>query len=448
MSTAYYPQGMRTMPASGRMNGSLPSQYKTWKGSGVFSNPAGIATSDIRPLTNKDSGNVFQSGSFPARYPQFTRRFIPRPLKQYRRGRVIPPNAFENPYPDNPVFETETALINYNVNRFVPSSKGMYAGHGRYGYGLVTYTQDIPGGYIVKENNTNNHTNKLDKDCKSCEGVGLVVNYMPNNSYLTDNPEARSQTPGFCCNEQRKAKRRAIYASTNLKKNYYTRNFEYLQNRCKTFQQKSFNFQDNKEETISALQEYGYTQEQIASAKPGSPLTQLNIYQANCYPNVCYPTISGSVDDIHVSYQGCKATVYKPNNPQFAKQGAVSSSTRTLKLDVDVISTNAASLNKNNNVGHELYNANELYRGRNNYVANLYKNKSQEKCSAPPPSLTQGKYRYQNKKQCNYTKTLPTYQVPISKPSTYRYYPSTVFPNGHYVQHPRTYPNPSKCQEI
>ena len=45
----------------------------------------------------------------------------------------------------------------------------------------------------------------------------------------------------------------------------------------------------------------------------------------------------------------CQLTIYKPNNYQFAKQGAVSSSTRLLKLNVNTISTNAASIKNYNN---------------------------------------------------------------------------------------------------
>ena len=45
---------------------------------------------------------------------------------------------------------------------------------------------------------------------------------------------------------------------------------------------------------------------------------------------------------------GCKLTVYKPNNPQFAVQGAVDSSTRMLKLNVDTITTNSASIHNLN----------------------------------------------------------------------------------------------------
>ena len=513
MSTAYYPQGMRTMPASGRMNGSLPSQYKPWKGTGVFSNPVGVAPSHIRPLTNKDSGNVFKSGSYPSRYPQFTRTFLPRPIKHFRRGRVIPPPEIENPNPESTTDTMQTDLINYNMNRYVKSSLGTSLGNGRNGDGILSALQETPGGYTVKQNSANevNGEDELNKDCKTCEGVGVTVNYMPNNTYLTENPEANTQNPILCCNEQYKAKRRSIYASTNLKKNYYTTTKQYLQNRCKTYQQKSFNFQDNKASVDSALFNAGYSAKQIAQIKPGTPLSQLNIYDANCYPNaemyesseialvskllsillnkgfISQEEIS-SFEDLN-SYNfdtlfnflnslpenqkenslaefnlfinnpywgvpfsgpsnpnGCKLTVYKPNNPQFAKQGAVSSSTRMLKLNVDTISTNAASINHNNNMGEQLITANEIYKGNAVEVtnSNLTKNKSQNKCTAPPPALISGVYTFHNKKACHYQKQLPQYQTPKSQPSPYRYFQGTVFPSGHFTQMPRTYNNPSR----
>ena len=67
---------------------------------------------------------------------------------------------------------------------------------------------------------------------------------------------------------------------------------------------------------------------------------------------------------------GCQLTVYKPNNYQYAKQGAVDSSTRNLKLNVDTISTNAASIQNYNNTGPLLITANELYAGNANNISN------------------------------------------------------------------------------
>lgn len=523
MSTAYYPQGMRTMPAGGRMNATLPSQYISWKGTGVFSNPVGTAPSHIRPLTNRDTGNVFLSGSFPAGVFGKGRRFIPRPIKHYRKGRVIPPAIIEPIDPSNPVFVAETKLINYNMNRFVPSAKGqsLLSGGSGGGGGLIGDMMDKPGGFIIKQNVPDEVSNvqQLDKNCKTCEGVGIVASYYPNTPYLTENPEPKTQTPMFCCNEEYKAKRRVIYASTNLKKNYYTTTKEYLQNRCQTFEQKSFNFKQYKPVIANEtnINNDPSLELEIATAKPGSALATFNTYVANCYPNAeiydateialvtrlltillnkqiltqteidnfknlkeynfdaLFNYLNGLPEstkvasiDVFVAFinnpfwgvpfagpsnpNGCKLTVYKPNNPQFAKQGAVSSSTRMLKLNVDTISTNAAAIHPKSNIGQvyyqnwgqDLVTANQLYRGVNNNVTNYFKNKSQARCTAPTPALIHGIYPYQNKKSCHYQKQLPQYQVPVSQPAPYRYYPGTVFSTNHFNQEPRTYVNPTR----
>ena len=44
--------------------------------------------------------------------------------------------------------------------------------------------------------------------------------------------------------------------------------------------------------------------------------------------------------------RGCKLVVYKPSNPQFAKEGGVSNGTRLLKLTTDTINNNLYSINK------------------------------------------------------------------------------------------------------
>jgi hypothetical protein len=54
-----------------------------------------------------------------------------------------------------------------------------------------------------------------------------------------------------------------------------------------------------------------------------------------------------NINDIFTPKQGCARVYYKPNNPQFAQQGGVSSSTRILKLNVDTITKNAYNTNKN-----------------------------------------------------------------------------------------------------
>jgi hypothetical protein len=150
MSSAFYPLGMKSY------NNHVPQGgYKTWKGSGVLSNPVGIAQSHIRPLTNNDSGNVFQTGFG-----------LPRPIKHYRKGRVIPVETILPNDPSDPQSVREAEQINYNMNRFVKSSTGSSLGGGAGGRGLLNEMMDNPGSYIVKENvlSEKSEISQLDKD--------------------------------------------------------------------------------------------------------------------------------------------------------------------------------------------------------------------------------------------------------------------------------------------
>ena len=465
MSTAFYPLGMKSY------NNHLPQGgYKTWKGTGVFSNPVGVTASHIRPLTNNDSGNVFPTGFG-----------LPRPIKHYRKGRVIPVQSITVQDPNNPAQYIETSLINYNLNRIVSSSKGASLGGGAGGLGLLNQMLDNPGGYIVKQNPPNETTgeNQLNQDCRTCEGVGIVASYYPNTTYLTENPEANTQNQVLCCNAQKKARRRVLPASTNIKKNYYTTHAQYMQNRCQTYEQKAFNFQTPNPVETAAINSGNpnFTAAKFLAAKPGSPLALLNTYFANCQPNgeiyeateiglinkmlsimdtqnILTPAeisafealndytfdslfnylqsldneaaITFFIDFINNPYYGvpfagpnnptgCKLVVYKPNNPQFAKQGSVSSSTRMLKLNVDTIQTNAASLNRNNV---------NLVNSVNNTVTpentTIFKNKAST-CNNPII------IRFQNKKACYLSPQYNLYGIP-NQPA---------FSSNHFAQSPR-----------
>jgi hypothetical protein len=505
MSTAVYPLGMNSMPASGYNHKSTyyNKQYITWKGTGINSNPVGTAPGHIRPLTNNDPGNVFQTGFG-----------LPRPIKHFRKGRVIVSepvvaNELKTVDPTNgniPIKINEAGLINYNMNRFVKSSKGTSLGGGFGGSGLLNDMQDKPGAFSVRLNTPYeiNGVIQLNKDCKTCEGVGIVASYYPNKFFLEENPEPNTQNNILCCNDEYKAKRRAIYASTNLNKNYYTTHKQYLQNRCKTYEQKAFNFlsyRTNLDNGIYKNNAY-YISTSAKAPKPGAPLSFENTYLANCQPGAQIfdatenaligqmlgimlnakiltqsevnefnktginsiqgffnwinglpesqkvPALTVFTDFISNPYwgmplsgpsnpTGCQLVVYKPNNYQYAKQGAVDSSTRNLKLNVDTISTNAASIQNYNNTGQLLVNANQLYAGNPNNTINVEKNKAPN-CNTPWPLNFSQSRQYQNKKICNY-KALPQYKNPISQPSPYRYYPGTVFSSNHFSQSPNTY---------
>jgi hypothetical protein len=505
MSSAVYPLGMNSMPSSGYNHKSTyyNKQYASWKGTGVNSFPVGSAPGHIRPLTNNDPGNVFPTGFG-----------LPRPIKHFRKGRFIPPAPIQgvadlntnSPYNDVNLTINENALINYNIDRYVKSSNGSSLGGGFGGSGLLNDMMDKPGAYTVKLN-TVNENNDIDTECKKCQGVGIVASYKPNLTNLMENPEPNTTNNLLCCNQEKIARQRVVYASTNLKKNYYTTTKQYLQNRCKTFDQKAFNFlsyRTNTEGPYDNNNPYYYSVNVNNGPKPGGPLALTNTYLANCQLNtqlyegteLAYiyqmlgimvneniitstevaefestniNSINGFFDWIQQNLTGdqkqqaivvfevfinnpysgmplsgptnpagCQLTVYKPNNYQYAKQGSVSSSTRLLKLNVDTISTNAASIQNYNNTGQFLVTANQLYAGDATNTKNMMKNKAPS-CNTPWPLNFSQSGPYQNKKFCHFQKQLPEYQNPKSQPLTYKYFPGTVFRTNRYSQSPNTY---------
>ena len=445
MSTALYPLGMVSY------GNSLPQGgYKSWKGTGVLSNPVGTASSNIRPLTNKDPGNVFRTGFG-----------LPRPIKHFRKGRVIVVPQDTTPiYNGNVSSVVETKLVNYNLNRFNKSSKSASLSGGGGGLGLVSQIIQNPGQTSLFENQLNETSNKvaLNNDCKTCQAYGFIANYYPNNTYFTNNPNATTTSPNLCCNEQKKALRRVMAPISIIKKNYYTTLQQYRQNRCKTFVQRSFNFV-TPEDVVRESQELNngsVTEEVLRIAKPGSPVLTSNTYFANCFPNgeiyeaqqttiilkFVYimnnnyrgtltidqlTTISNftqlselydyiknlpeeqriNVEKIYIQFitnpyigipltgvsnpYGCKLVVYKPNNSQFAQQGAVSSSTRNLKLNVTTIEKNLDSFNYNSKGRRQGY-TDQL--GSSTTIPFILKNKV-------PPCLQQTYLmRFQNPKTC------------------------------------------------
>ena len=95
-----------------------------------------------------------------------------------------------------------------------------------------------------------------------------------------------------CC-QATKALRRVRGSSTNIDKAYYQTEQQYRHSRCKTIKQKSYQFTHDGGDK----------------------------YLSNC------------------STTNCNQVVYKPSNQQFATQGAVSSSARTLRLTLNTAKT-------------------------------------------------------------------------------------------------------------
>ena len=438
MSTAFYPTNMRQQSSGGYSNKSTLENipYVSWKGTGIYSNPIGVTSTHIRPLTNNDIGNIFPTGFG-----------LPRPLKQYRKGIVIPTNV-----------NTENAIA-YNLNRAVKSSIGSSLGGGNGGTGLISQMIDMPSSFIVKENQLYNNINS---ECKNCNGIAIVSDWMPINN-LTEKPQPNVTNPLLCCNQQKKAYKRTLPSNTNIKKNYYQTTQMYLYNRCQTFKQRQFNFIsgpiDKKVEQLFMAYPF-VTAKILEYSKPGDPLSIINLYVAQCNPNFTieqgveigivnalsqsllnakfisqseYDLLIGdsprSVETflsslqfiltkeqynmvINYVYQiaanpykaskttGCSQVYYKPNNPQFAKQGGVSSSTRTLKLTVDTINTNAYTQRKLK-TGNPANTATSIQYGFNPNTPFIYKDKVPQ-CQAQTfsgnPFFFQG--QHQNKVIC------------------------------------------------
>lgn len=438
MSSAFYPQGMNSW--NNRLN---QGGYKTWKGTGLYSNPIAISSGNIRPLTNKDPNNYYPTGFG-----------LPRPLKIYRRGISIPN---ENNIP-NSTREVKSSVLDYNI----------------------ALMQDQPGRFIVKDNGENNNVNdindnkKISNDCKNCIGQGLISNWFPINN-LTEKPQQNVTNPLLCCNQQRKAIQRVLPASTNVKKNYFQTTYMYLYNRCQTHEQREFNFING----INDPQTYYNTisdnpnvnNQIIQNTKPGEPLSVFNNYVAQCNPNstielgakllifnelikalyekgiinsseynnlknlqidniknlldsletiipskknqaITYldelllnPNISSILFGGPSNPKGCKRVYYKPNNAQYAVQGAVSSSTRTLKLDVTTIEKNA--YNQKQIIYANL--ATKLYSGQTPDTDNsktIENNKCQPQTYIGNPFFFQG--QHQNKRICAIKNFLPS----------------------------------------
>jgi len=292
MSSAFYPLGMNSYNNRTNQGG-----YKSWKGDGVFSNPVGITAGNIRPLTNNDPTN-----NAPQNFG------LPRPIKHYRKGISV------------------ISLDDSTNSRQVKSSTGG---------SLIGQMMDIPGGFSIKKNVLDeiSNTQQLDRDCQTCQGIGLISDWQPITN-LTEKPEPETQSHEYCCNEERNALVRVRPASTLLDKNYYTTISDYLYNRCQTFEQKQFNYLSSGTSTV----------------KPGAPLSQDNIYKANCNPNLeiqyTESLLPNALPLTPSNPRGCEIVQYKPNNYKYAKQGAVSSSDRLLRLSVETSNQNLSNISK------------------------------------------------------------------------------------------------------
>ena len=175
---------------------------------------------------------------------------------------------------------------------------------------------NMPNGYIVNPKQNSGLVNTLDI-------------HLTTNQY--DRADAKCNTLATCMSQQANARRRVRSSgmirkdyeplqngSTVAKLKYYTNTSQYLNSRNMTYQQN---------QTI-------HVKSGDINSVPGTPSSASNVYSTNSV-NSCVP---------HNIY-------YKPSNPQFAEQGAVSSSSRILRKKFDTITTVGSSLSKHYGMG-------------------------------------------------------------------------------------------------
>ena len=189
-------------------------------------------------------------------------------------------------------------LINdTNINRVSKSSNGMPR--------LLEIVQDTPGSKnIFYKTSLNNN--------EICNGIPIIdVNNKLYNS--TDTPTYTTTTDQLCCNKEKDALRNVIGPNTAYTSpRYYTSFSQYIHSRGNTYEQNIFDFEKIANPILNT-----YVINNVLNKNPNCP----------------------------------KESVYKPNNAQFANQGAVSNGTRILKLSTTtlerskLISNNKVTIN-------------------------------------------------------------------------------------------------------
>jgi len=431
MATAFYPQGMHSY------NNSSPSapftaQYLTWKGTGKYSNPVGITAGNIRPLTNNDLTNiaVYKQGSA-------------RPLKwQFRKGTIT-----QAPYIIvNPNDPSQTITVNVNrmskSTAGLENKTGGLIGQlmdrpGSYSVkhnptdetneknqanidcktcdGISIVTDFAPSPYLtnnpqsvcttppfccneprkallrVRPASTNlkkNYFTTLEQYRQNrCQTYDQrVFNFKTANDIITDAAMLKNNphiTPAMLAAAKPGS---PIALSNTYVGNCYPNTglstysqvelvalaFQILNNDGLFNNDDINNFYNSH---ITTLQQFVAF---ISDLKSGQSQQAAYIF-SNFINNPYYGmALTGPSNP-----NGCKLVVYKPSNPQFAVQGAVSSSTRTLKLGVTTIETNVNNSNAYRGSASTLQVANP---GQLPFAPFIYKSKVQ-KCSPVLPII-------------------------------------------------------------
>lgn len=178
--------------------------------------------------------------------------------------------------------------------------------------------------FITFDNKYLQSTSKTIKPQSPLEIPDTINNKILNNGCIQIGPIGGAnsyqiqtgvyETKSLCSSKERDA-RKKIRSDSKISKSYFSSTKQYLKNKCNSFEQK---------QSVNKINGNNYTDELI-----GDRSTQFAT-------NNCTNSFQTGRDCHNVTY-------YNPNNTQFSKQGAVESSTRLLKLNVDTITKNGNS---------------------------------------------------------------------------------------------------------
>lgn len=184
-----------------------------------------------------------------------------------------------------------------------------------YNYNSKSLPKTMMGVNNFIDLNIPNNTTELPGSCAPC-----------TTSTNTTGTYAFSQTQNALKRVRSSGMIKKQYNPNNNQPTYYTNTAQYLISRSRTLEQNQYN----------------YLKTGNKDATPGTNGASSNVYYAN-----------GS---IKYNNGNVKQVYYKPNNPSFAQQGGVSSSSFTNRLKYDSL-TNSAYLYKKSSLGSAVANA-------------------------------------------------------------------------------------------
>lgn len=396
MATAFYSLGMVN-----EFNQAGSQPYRSWKGRGIFSNPINIASGNLRPLTNLDPAN-----SAPAKFG------LPRPIKHYRKGRSVVIRDESIPFIER----------QYYSNRIVQSSVPN---------DLIKQSIDNPGSIITKQKDIDcTNCKGITMTDSYMPSPYLTENPLPKstNAYFCCNAQAKAIKRVLPASTLLKKN----YFTTTYQKLYNRcqtfeqRQFNFLTgelpgadkvlNENPLLMTKLIINNVKPGEPLSNLNSY------VANCSPAGPtissaikyifinrviilwknnnvitqqeaesltvnsqnisdlintIKQLPTIELRDLASKIYIQVYNNADVQNIlpslNYpKACSKVYYKPNNPRFAQQGAVSSATRTLFTITKTIETNLASLTR-----ADLASVSKIYSQNNTIPAIpfIYKNK-------------------------------------------------------------------------